>query len=270
MNRFLAAIAVLAALPLVAPAHAQHSPQPTSPLLAQAAAAPDAILLAKAFANWWQTDRYQTDSQIQVSRTVGEKISVSTARTRTIVQSPRKFRAEITYEPASPSTPTITVISNGELVWIYRPDLQQYMVKTYAEFDQLEDSYYVGLGCLFFLQFTPEDQALIAQGALSNLITKSLQSGTDIAMSSRQLADRRMMAYEYTDRQTNQQLTALIDPTTADLRQLQVMKPSATGEAIDIAETILSRDANPTITDATFRFTPPAGVERVEALAIAP
>ncbi|MGI0484571.1 LolA family protein [Pantanalinema rosaneae CENA516] len=239
----------------------------------QTTATPDLSLLARASVAFVQSDRYQTESIMEVTGTTPQQTFKAGVQATTIVQSPKQFRAEIAYNrPDQTGLVNILVVGDGQQVWIYRADTQQYTVKSYAAFEQLDDSYFIGVSSLLFLQLPPDDRRVIAQGALADSqVIQELGLLSNPGFKGRpQLIDNQpLYAYEFTDAQEGFIVNAFVDPITGTLKQLRI---SGQAEQVDyaITETIRRRTANPLVTANTFRFTPPVGARRVESLAIGP
>lgn len=253
---------------------AVSQPDPTlAQLLSQTTTTPDLSLLSRASVAFVQSDRYQTDSIMEVTGTTTEQTFKAGVQATTIVQSPKQFRAEIAYNrPDQTGLVNILVVGDGQQVWIYRADTQQYTVKSYAAFEQLDDSYFIGISSLLFLQLPPADRQVIAQGVLADsqvIQDLGLLSNPAFKGGPQLVNNQPLYAYEFTDAQEGFILNAFVDPITGILKQLRI---SGQSEQVDyaITETIRRRTANPLVTANTFRFTPPVGARRVESVAIGP
>ncbi|HEY9615885.1 MAG TPA: hypothetical protein V6C64_03540 [Microcoleaceae cyanobacterium] len=248
-------------------------PRPLVQSLSQNSATPDLSLFARASMAFVQSDRYQTDSIMEVTGTTPEQTFKAGVLASTIVQSPKQFRAEIAYnQPDKAGVVNILVVGDGRQVWIYRADTQQYAVKSYEAFEQLDDSYFIGISSLLFMQLPADDRQAIAQGALADsqvIKEMGLLSSPNFKGAPQLVNNQSLYTYEFTNTQDGFILNAFVDPNTADLKQLRI---SGRADQVDYAvtETIRRRTANPLITSDTFRFVPPAGARRVESLAIGP
>ena len=233
----------------------------------------DLPLLVKTGTAFFQSDRYQTESQMEVNGGNQGANFTFHIQTKTIVQSGRKFRAEIAFtRPGEPAKPANLLISNGQQVWIYRPDLRQYAVTSYKAFENSDDSFLIGLSSSLFMVLPEDARQQVAQGQLSN--TQVLQ---EMGLANNKLlkGDRRtiegetLYVYKYTDPKEGLAYTAFVQPETATPQQLQIAGKSQ-GLDILIAEKILSRSANPAITQQTFTFSPPQGSKQVKSLSLSP
>lgn len=256
------------------PSQASFPRQNAAPTrISQASSAPNFPLLAKVANTFLQSDRAQTESTMRLSGSnAGINFSME-IQARTIVQTPNKFRAEVTGTPVGKTQPIKTlVVSDGKQVWIYRADLKQYTVMPYAKFDQLDDSYMVGMSSLLFLAMAPDLRPLVAQGAFSDAsVQKELAASANGALRGgvQTLDQQNVYVYEYRDDKQGFVYKAFVEPTTAAIKQLQ-LTGKASGLDISVVEKVLRRAANPSVTANTFKFTPPQTAKRVKSLAIAP
>lgn len=258
----------------------QQIPTPISPkgqinpsIVSQAIEQFDLPLLVKTGTAFFQSDRYQTESQMEVKG--GNQGSEFTFHTqiKTIVQSGRKFRAEIAFtRPGEPAKPASLLISNGQQVWIYRPDLHQYAVTSYKAFENSDDSFLIGLSSSLFMVLPEDARQQVAQGQLSNtqvLQEMGLANNKLLKGDKRTIEAETLYVYKYTDTKAGLTYSAFVQPETATLQQLQIAGKSQ-GLDILIAEKILSRSANPAITQQTFTFSPPQGSKQVKSLSLSP
>lgn len=232
----------------------------------------DLSLLAKASAAFLQSDRYRTESEIQVKATSNSTSLTSTAKVNTLVQSPNQFRAEITFpDSKNPNQPDSIVVSDGKQVWISRPDLKQYAIIPYEKFGQVDDNYWIGMSSLWFLEIPPETRKTLAQGALSDpKVQKDLGLSENLAVkgTTQTIDGQELYGYEYIDKE-DFSIRAFVDPKTALLQQI-VLSGQSAGFDIVITERILRRVADPTVTRLTFQPPPRSGAKQVKTLAIGP
>ena len=256
-----------------------HSLNPSEPAtaapglqLSQRPSQPDLQLLARASAEFFQSDRYQTESVMEVKASAGSTNITSTARITTIVQAPNRFRAEIVFsEPGASQERKSIVVSDGKQVWMYRPDLKQYLVTSYQEFDTKDDAFWIGFSSYFFLQIPPESRQPIAAGALTDpavLKELGLTENSAIRGGVRSLDGRSVYVYSYTDKD-GFTIDGVVDPKTATLEQIAASGQSE-GFDISIVERLVSRTPAPAIAANTFKFSPPRDATAVEKLEIGP
>ncbi|WP_414756470.1 LolA family protein [Anabaena sp. CCY 9910] len=260
-----AANAVQLGLPQQPPNHGTSISQATEPL--------DLSLLAKSVTNLLQSDRHQTDSQIEFR--VGSKGTETTIylQSKMITQSGKKFRAEVAYtKPGEAAKTGNLVISDGKQVWIYRSDLRQYSVTSYQDFKDSSDWVLIGISSFVFLDFPEEDRKVVVDGNLSDknvLGYLGLASNSELKGETRNFDGQTAYVYDYKDPKDGFTLSAFVNPETAILSQVQLAGKS---DDLDIllTEKILSKTVNPTINANTFRFSPPKGTQRVKTLSISP
>ncbi|BAT55235.1 unknown protein [Nostoc sp. NIES-3756] len=253
-----------------------HPPLPPSlhpTTISQATEQVDLALLAQMVTNLLKSDRYQTDSQIEFK--VGSKGTERTIylQSKMIMQSGRKFRAEITYnKPGKSPQPGNLVISDGKQVWIYRSDLKQYAVTSYFDFKDSNDWVLIGLSSFVFLDFPEEDRKVAANGNLSqrNVLTYLNVDGRTGFKGIRQKVDgQEVYVYNYKHPTDEFTLNAVVNPQTANLKQVQLIGKSKNLD-IFVTERIVNKITNPIIRTGTFRFFPPKGTKRVKTLSIKP
>lgn len=233
----------------------------------------DLTLLAKVIRQFLQSSTYQTEANIQVSAVTGGTTVQSSARVKTLAEYPNKFRSEVTFAQPTDSSKTITtlVVSDGTQVWIYRPDLKQFQVLKSDEFDNVEDNYWLGFANMIYSQVPADARKYIIQSeASSNEVVKAMGLELkDLQGKSQTVNQQSLYVYDYKDAKEGFTFSAAISPETALLKQLKVAG-KAEGMDITITEDILQRSENPTITQSTFKFVPPAGTQKVETLSIGP
>lgn len=237
---------------------------------------PDLQLLAKIITNFVKSDRYQTQSEMQITGTAPGLAFTSSVQIQTIVQSPRKFRSEIAFtQPGRSTTIKYLVVSNGNQVWIYRPDLKQYAVNSYEAFTKSNDDFLIGLSSSLFLAIAPDFKEITSPNPLSDAnVTKVLeqliQSKNPLIKGGRlNVQERDYYAYEYTDPKAGYTFSTLVAPETANVEQLQI-KANSAGLDISVREKIQRRVENPVVTNNTFIFLPPKGTRRVKSIRLQP
>ncbi len=252
--------------------NAASLPNESAILVSQLSVKPDLDLLAKASALFMQSDRYQTESNILVKADSGGTSVTSSAQATTIMQAPNKFRSEIRFSKSAGSPGgKSTVVSDGRQVWMYRADLKQYKVVSYAAFSKSDDNYWIGMSSLWFLDVPADVRKEIANGALTNpkmLKELGLQNSQSLRGGTETVDGQSFYVYEFKD-QEGLAIAGLVDPATTSLKQIRITGKSE-GFDINITEQILQRSPNPEITATTFKFAPPAGTKQVKALAIGP
>jgi outer membrane lipoprotein-sorting protein len=255
---------------------AQTAPAPRStPVNKALTPKPDMSVLAQALTNFFTGKATQTESNMAIdatSKTMNVRVQYQTT---TIVQAPGRFRAEISLNPmtkqAQPSD-KILVISDGQRVWMYRPDLKQYSSMTYQEFNRRNDSWIIGMTSMLYLQLAPDIKPYVDQGSLTDKTVQeqlSAMATSDLKGGSQQVNGENLFVYEYVDKKAQISYSALIRPLDKSFKQVQ-FKGNMDGGKIAMTETIQKRIANPTIAPDTFRFKPPQGTKQVKSLQLIP
>jgi outer membrane lipoprotein-sorting protein len=226
--------------------------------------------LAQAIRNFWQSDRYLTESVITLSGKINNSEFKTTSNIKTIAQSGEKFRSEIAFgSPNDAERKQYLLVSNGEKVWIYRSDTKEYAVVSHADF---KETFLIGMSSVLFMSF-PED----ARGEISKSVNsaRSFLNDTGVLKNS-QLAEGNTVidgesftTYTYKDVEDGVNIKAFVDSTSAILKQIE-FSGKFEGINVLITEQISQRTAKPTITKETFTFSPPPGVKQVDSLSINP
>lgn len=226
-------------------------------------------LLAKTITGFLQSDRYLTESESLVSaKTDGFDINVN-VQTKTLAQSGKKFRSEITFtQPGAKAKLYSLVICDGNQVWIYRPELKQYAIISYADF---KESFLIGISSLAFIEIPEATRKSIAQSDSSKKIVQEfgLTNDSGIKEEKRTIDGEEFSVYSYTDTKDGFSFSGFVQPVTATLKQIQ-MGGNSEGLDILITEKIIRRTANPTINAQTFTFSPPPGAKKLKSLSITP
>ncbi len=278
-----AALSGLSPLVHAQPSQTQQTPpepsvqnEPAPETNTQLSNKPDLNLLAKTVTNFLKSDRYQTESELLLTGTATGATFTSSVQIKTITQFPKQFRSEIAFtESGGSEAKRYLVVSNGNQVWTYHPDLKQYAVTDYETFDKSRDTFLIGLSSSLFLEMPADFREILAEGALSDqtvidVLDQMLQS-KDVPLKGgmRNLEGRAYYVYEYTDSKQGYTFSVLVKPETATIEQIQIAGKSA-GLDLLVREQILRRIENPVIAADTFSFSPTEGITKVESLPIKP
>jgi hypothetical protein len=258
----------------VPPASPTPTPQSQSPSpVPSPVNTPDLSLLSKAVGAFWQTDRVETKSQMTIDVAAnGTKIEMY-AQIETIAQIGNKFATKLTFgSPGQPSKSTYRIISNGKKVWIYRPDRRQYMETTLDKFNSGSDSFWIGMSTFLFVSLNETERRDMISGLNSdrNLLTALFkeQSG-DLQGRKKQLDGREVYEYSYENKKDNWTFNGLVQPQTGAIEQIEIAGKTQ-GMNFSLADKIISRNTQPTISKKTFMFSPPKGVKKVKSLEVDP
>ncbi|MFP4414557.1 LolA family protein [Coleofasciculus sp.] len=235
----------------------------------------DVSLLAKTVANFIQAERYQTESEMQFSFDAQGFTGQFSVLIKTIAQSPQQFRTEIsTPESGGFAQPTYILVSDGDQVWIYNPELKQYTVMDYQDFNQSNDNFFIGFSSMLFLEMSAPFRQAFADGIVTpegviDQLESVFKAEDDMPLQGNilNLEGQDYYAYRYKDRQAGFTFTFLVEPNTAAVDQLQI-SGKADGMDIKMTEDIIRRVPSPIVSADTFTFYPPAGVTQVESMEI--
>lgn len=235
---------------------------------------PDYKILAKTVANFFTSDTYQTESELQLSGTSAGVTFSSSMQVKTTVKSPKQFRSEITFPQSDGAVAKkYIVVSDGEQVWIYRSDLKQYAVKTYEAFEKSNDDFIIGMSSALYLKIAPSFKGITTVLGGKNLadVLEEMLSSRNLALKGgvRSIDSKTYHFYEFTQQKEGFTFNALVEPETVKLEQLQILGKSQ-GMDIALKEKIIRRTANPTLEADTFSFAPPEGTTKVDSLSIQP
>lgn len=226
--------------------------------------------LAQAIINFWQEDRYLTESVLELTGKVENKDYQIKSTVKTIAQSGNKFYSEITFgSPEDQDRKKYVVVSNGKTVWIYQPDAKQYSTIGYQNF---QETFLMGMSSVLFLSFPEDAKRLITQNvneAQKFSEEMELVKNSQLEEENTVIDDESLTIYRYKDIGGGINLKALVNSDSALLKQIE-FGGELEGTDMVIKEKIIQRTANPTITNQTFTFSPPPGVKKVRSLSISP
>lgn len=277
MNWIPKAIAILAMAtwlsgisPLV---YAQRSPQ-TQTL--PAPARPELDLLSKAVTNFFRTQSYETESEMQFNIT-GNKVNVTYSwDVKTIVKSPNLFRSEIVLPDfETEELKKYIIVSNGQQVWTYAPDRKQYAVNDYSTFDRSNDSILMGVVSSFFVNVLPNIRAtmppeLFTEPNISRTFREMIESSNvPIKIEMLTVEGKQYYVYELPDPQKEYTFTLFVTPETASLERVKLSGKMRNMDLV-ITEKIIRKTENPVTTNDTFKFSPPPEITKVDAIRIQP
>jgi outer membrane lipoprotein-sorting protein len=282
MSKLLSGIAIVSLLigltgntqAQVPPASPPPTPQsqPATPV-PSTATTPDLSLLSKAVGVFWQTDRVETKSQMTIDVAADGTNIKMYAQIETIAQTGNKFVTKLTFtSPGESRKSTYKIISNGQKVWIYRLDRRQYMETTFAKFNAGSDSFWIGTSAFLFtsLSETERREMVNTLGGDRNIIATLLKGQTgDLQGRKQQLDGEELYNYSYENKSESWTFNGLVQPQTGALKQIEIAGKTQ-GMNFSIADKIISRNTQPSISSKTFRFSPPKGVKKVKSLEIDP
>lgn len=259
------AMTVLIGAPIVqsAPAVSQTQTRSTS-------RSEDLALLFKAAEKALNVPAFQTESVTEINGSRSGVAANVQFQTRTIVQSPNRFRSEV--RVGNETTPKFTIVSDGRTVSIYRSDLKQFTTMSYADFDRRDDNFIVGMSSMLYMMIAPSLKEFNSAGGFGNPTLQAQLSAMippEVKSKTEQTNNGNLVVYSYPDRQRGFTYGLAINPIDSLIKQIR-LNGNAKGFDIVMTETIQRRTVNPTIPANAFRFTPPKDAKRVKSISLSP
>ncbi len=209
-----------------------------------------------------------TGTRRSVSVTLREDLQI-------VSRYPNRFRASLTqYDTHGGPKKKLVVISNGTLVWTYRPGLRQYSVMPYADWKKT-DTAIPTLGMVIGGFYLGEGRPLV-QGFHSITPANSADvlgvlSGMDVSLSRQIKSVANQDDYVYSLMLSKQDL-AYQFYVSSQKNTLARLDLNGTQDGTDVTyrEDITQLSSPPAISSATFTFAPPPGVTQTPVLSITP
>jgi outer membrane lipoprotein-sorting protein len=192
-----------------------------------------------------------------------------------VVQADGKFRAIVTLPTETIGKErTVLITSDGNSVWIYRDDLQEYSVHTYQQFMQSSDWMYLGYSAAAFLK-APLDMRLgIAKGYLQHpdatkAFIAGIRSHATFESSIQTVNSKSFYTYDATLPNADQtKITIWIDPQQQTFSAMR-FSGLYQGHNLDVTEVMNDRSPMPKTLPATsFQFQAPANSRRNIAMKV--
>lgn len=244
--------------------------------ISQAQEKPNLKLLARVLNTFFQNERYLIESETLGSAKGDSLNSTLQFQSKSLVESGGKFRFEITFiQPGEKTKVYNLIIFDGQQVWIYKPQSQEYAITSYAAFKQHP---VISLSSLLFIAVHENRRKLVAQSDSSGEITLylrqivnklALANDSELKEEKRTIDGNELSIYTYTVNSLNYVVSGFIDPATVTLKQIQISSNSE-GKNFVITEKNLQITADPPINVQTFKFSPPPGAKQVNFLSILP
>jgi outer membrane lipoprotein-sorting protein len=231
--------------------------------------ATDLPLLTRAIGKFWQTDRAETESQMEIDSSDEKDKTKYFVSIRSIAKVGRKFRSELTVSQGEQTVKIkYTVVSDGSKVWIYRPDLRQYAQVS-------SNGFYNSPSCLIASIFSlttsaladPQRQDLITDILGGNDRILSLETLQELQVYRQRIDGQNLVIYEYGPSYSN--ISGFVNPQTGMFERME-SKLGDKQTRTEIVEKLIKRNPQVLITDRTFTFSPPKGAKKVKSLQIGP
>jgi outer membrane lipoprotein-sorting protein len=243
----------------------------------------DLILLTKSFNKFFNSQMYQTESELEISSSDADPNNPEDLATylkiNTIAKLPNQFWSEISLLSLDADyQPKITIISDGEKVWKIDHNNNQYLDTNIDQFSEELDALLLFSSQIYLLFwqgfYSNSDQALkeLTQEELTKFMEVGITSMT-LEMLLNNQADLRgslqgeNYVYEYKDQEKDLQFKIFVDPETAVVKKIELATQE---EALSmlIRENIASRIANPSIQKDQFTFKPNSKVKKVDSISV--
>jgi outer membrane lipoprotein-sorting protein len=237
--------------------------------ISQAQTKLDKDLFVKALKNFFGSSSYLTESESWMQVKTGAADITFKIKTKTIAQSGKKFSSQIVFDDSTKKKEYL-VISDGQTVWIYESALKQYSMIGYDDF---RESFFIGLSSLLFTEIPEDARAEISKNKSSNeeiIAAIGLNNtGQQLKQEKSLIDNQEMVVYRYKDPKDDMEMSGFVEPLQGSVKQIQ-MAGQSEGFNILMNEKIVQRTPNPTITDQTFKFSPPPGAKKVKSVSIEP
>jgi outer membrane lipoprotein-sorting protein len=228
-----------------------------------------ATQFAKAFQSFFGIDTLRTVTQMQLKGTSSGVDITMGVQQQTVISTSGRFRTELEFKDSASPGRKYQVICDGKKLWIYRPDTQEFSVQTYQQFDNSDDAILIGLATGLHLSMPPELKQLLEPGGVFN--PQDLQDA-GIQDLGRKAAEngKPYRVYSLSDLQDSAYILEFwINPQTTQIEIFQLAGKEK-GTQIELQETLVQYQKNPSIQSNLFTFQPPAGVRQVPKLSIDP
>jgi outer membrane lipoprotein-sorting protein len=245
--------------------------QPTSPTFTPLKAT-DLPLLTRAIGKFWQTERAEIESKMELDLSDEKGKSKTFVSIKSIAKVGRKFRAELTINRVgNAASIKYTVVSDGSKIWIYRPDFRQYAQISTGEFNS-NPAFILGLFTLITISPSESQRQDLITDILgeNNKIVVPPEKFRELLVGQQKIDGRNLFVYKYGDSDPTN-ISGFVNPQTAMVERIEFKFEDISDRRkhMEIVETIIKRNPQIAITDKTFTFSP-KGVKKVKSLQIEP
>lgn len=277
MSKLLLSGIAIALISLAGNTQAQVPPTTTPTPQAQPASptstplkATDLPLLTRAIGKFWQTDRAETESQMEIDSSDGKVKTKYLISVKTIAKVGRKFKSELTVDRVGQTSKIkYTIVSDGAKTWVYRPDTRQYTETSSSEFYSKSSACIIGLFSITFVSLDDEKrQDLVTDILGENNRLISLENFKVLQVSQQQIDKQNLSVYTFSD-SDEIGISGFVNPQTVMFERIE-FKFKDNQNRIKIVEKMIKRNSQPVITAKTFTFSPSKGVKKVKSLQTGP
>jgi hypothetical protein len=223
-----------------------------------------AARFGKAFWTFFGSDAVQISSKTVLKVSSGEFNVSFPYQNSTIAKKTGQVSTDLEFLGGTKLGRKYRLISDSKNLWIYRPDTKQFSVQTYKQFDDSDDSLYIGLSTGLYLsasemrQLIPEESPSpqkLQEAGIQDLGQKVSESG------------KSYQVYALKVKEGNLQFW--IDPQTTQIEILRVSVKQKEMQ-VDFQETILQFQRNIPTQSGRFTFQPLGGAKQVKKISIEP
>lgn len=235
-------------------------------------------LLLKAFKNYFGIDRSQSTTTTKLEVKSGVLSFQAMVNHQTSIESATRYRSEIEYVSNDhTSTRKYLVVSDGRILWVYRPDAKQFAILPQQEFGKNPLALLnVDLLSTIFLLRPPNVQEVLKKLDNDAEMSKSLtQMGLEVVGNEIDALGNTLVTYKISGDSIPQakafdfEARLLVDPATEALKQIH-FSGKQQGVQVKISELVLERSAPASFEPKHFSFYPPIGTKRVPKLSVVP
>lgn len=245
---------------------AQTSPAPTAP---QTKTAP----LIQAASALLSQERYQLESEMEITGDIPGTFFRSNARINTTVETPNKINSQVTFvSPDGLEGKIYQIVSDGTQVWIYNLATNQYSVSNIEQFLQTREAFLMGTLSHFYVNTRSNiTSSTIAANVLAKLpedrLVRYFQRFANVDLQNSVIKDETIenKAYKVYDLDASNsfKIAAYVNPEPANIERVHL---SGTKDGLQLSskEQIIARTIPESIPAETFNFSPPDDAEQVQ------
>ncbi len=192
-----------------------------------------------------------------------------------IMQADGKFRTVVSSgDTASPQGYSLIMVSDGNSVWSYRTDRNEYSVQTYQQFMANNRNWFaLGMSTSAFLKVPMRYRLPIAQGMLNQpgatkaFITGMQAEGTIVSRPPEPNGSD-LYIYELEPKKpTDPRIRFEVDPQSQTFKGIQILGRYE-GMQFDFTETLQTREPVTSANDKAFQFVIPAKAQKVPSVSL--
>lgn len=232
-------------------------------------------LLIKAFKAYFGSDRAQSSTSTKLEVTSGVLSFQAVVNHQTLIESAQQYRSDIEFISSEGASRKYLVVSDGRIVWVYRPDAKKFAILPYQTLSKDPFSLLnMDLLSTVFLMRPPNVQAFMEDNEKTATTLKNM--GIEFAGNERDPQGNTLAVYKTTAKSIPQaqaiynfEARLFIDPIAGSIKKVQ-FSGEQRGFQLKISEVVLERTSPEQFAPKTFSFYPPVGTKRVPKLSVVP